>query len=142
VVIRLHADTAPKHVASAIYLVRLGYYDGLIFHRVIPEFMAQGGCPSGTGSGGPGYQMAGEFDGGRKHDKPGMLSTANSGPGTDGSQFFLTFVKTPHLDGKHTIFGEVVSGMETVDKIVNSPRDGSDNPNERIEMQVKVAEAK
>ncbi|MFY9345278.1 MAG: peptidylprolyl isomerase [Planctomycetota bacterium] len=109
--IKLHTDTAPMHVASAIYLVRLGYYDGLSFHRVIPGFMAQGGCPEGSGRGGPGYQFSGEFQGNRKHDKPGVLSMANAGPSTDGSQFFLTFVPAPHLDGRHTIWGEVVDGM-------------------------------
>lgn len=117
VVIQLFPDTAPRHVTCAIYLVRLGYYDGLTFHRVITQFMAQGGCPLGTGSGGPGYLIDGEFDGGRKHDRPGMLSTANRGPATDGSQFFLTFVKTPHLDGKHTIYGAVVEGMDTLQKL-------------------------
>jgi cyclophilin family peptidyl-prolyl cis-trans isomerase len=101
-------------VSSAIYLTRLGFYDGTIFHRVIPRFMAQGGDPTGTGRGGPGYKYDGEFDSSVKHDKPGVLSTANSGPGTDGSQFFITFVATPHLDGKHTIYGTVVEGMDTV----------------------------
>ncbi len=102
------------HVSSTLYLTRLGFYDGLTFHRVITAFMAQGGCPLGTGTGGPGYQYAGEFDSGVKHDRPGLLSMANAGPGTDGSQFFLTFVPTPWLDGQHTIFGEVVGGMDTV----------------------------
>ena len=102
------------HVSSTIYLTRLGFYDGLSFHRVITDFMAQGGCPLGTGTGGPGYEYDGEFDSHVKHDKPGLLSMANAGPGTDGSQFFLTFVATPWLDGKHTIFGEVVEGMDTV----------------------------
>jgi peptidyl-prolyl cis-trans isomerase B (cyclophilin B) len=117
VVIRLLPDVAPNHVSSAIYLVRSGYYDGLGFHRVITRFMAQGGCPQGNGSGGPGYEMDGEFNDTCKHDRPGLLSMANRGPGTDGSQFFLTFVPTPHLDGKHTIYGEVVEGMETVAKL-------------------------
>ena len=114
VAVRLLPDSAPMHVSSTIYLTRLGFYDGLNFHRVITQFMAQGGCPLGTGTGGPGYQYAGEFGGSEKHDKPGMLSMANAGPGTDGSQFFLTFVATPWLDGKHTIFGEVVDGMDVV----------------------------
>ena len=112
--VRLLTATAPMHVTSFAYLARLGFFDGLAFHRVITGFMAQGGCPLGTGTGGPGYQFDGEFAPGVKHDKPGLLSMANAGPGTDGSQFFLTFVPTPWLDGKHTIFGEVVEGMETL----------------------------
>jgi peptidylprolyl isomerase len=112
--IRLLPDSAPNHAANFVYLAELGFFDGLTFHRVIPGFMAQGGCPLGTGTGGPGYRFAGEFPKGLKHDKPGLLSMANSGPDTDGSQFFLTFVPTPWLDGKHTIFGEVVSGQDTL----------------------------
>jgi peptidyl-prolyl cis-trans isomerase B (cyclophilin B) len=112
--IRYFADTAPVHVTSGIYLARLGFYDGLIFHRIIPGFMAQGADPTGTGGGGPGYKFGGEFVGDRKHDKPGILSMAHAGPGTDGSQFFLTFAPTPHLDGRHTIWGEVVEGKETL----------------------------
>ncbi len=114
ILIRLMHEVAPVHVSSTIYLTRMGFYDGLSFHRVIPEFMAQGGDPRGNGSGGPGYQYDGEFDPDVKHDRPGLLSMANAGPGTDGSQFFLTFVPTPWLDGKHTLFGEVVEGMEAV----------------------------
>jgi cyclophilin family peptidyl-prolyl cis-trans isomerase len=112
--IKLLADTAPMHVSSFLYLSRLGFYDGLAFHRVIPGFMAQGGCPLGTGTGGPGYQYDGEYSPDVKHDRGGLLSMANAGPGTDGSQFFLTFVPTSWLDGKHTIFGEVTEGMETL----------------------------
>jgi cyclophilin family peptidyl-prolyl cis-trans isomerase len=115
--IKLIPDVAPMHVSSTIYLTRLGFYDDTVFHRVIPRFMAQGGDPTGTGRGGPGYKYSGEFDSSVKHNKPGTLSMANSGPGTDGSQFFLTFVKTPHLDGKHTIFGRVVDGMDTVKEL-------------------------
>lgn len=115
--VRLLPKVAPMHVASTIYLTRLGFYDGLSFHRVISAFMAQGGCPLGTGTGGPGFQYGGEFDPGVTHDRPGLLSMANAGPGTDGSQFFLTFVPTPWLDGKHTIFGEVVDGMATVEAL-------------------------
>jgi cyclophilin family peptidyl-prolyl cis-trans isomerase len=112
--IRLMPGHAPMHVSSTIYLSELGFYDGLTFHRVIPGFMAQGGDPLGTGTGSPGYRYDGEISPAVSHSKPGILSTANAGPGTDGSQFFLTFVPTPGLDPKHTIFGEVVEGMETV----------------------------
>ena len=115
--VKLFPETAPMHVSSTIYLTTLGFYDDVVFHRVIPGFMAQGGDPLGVGRGGPGYKYAGEFGGTRKHDKPGILSMANAGPGTDGSQFFLTFVPTPWLDGKHTIFGEVVEGMGTLKEL-------------------------
>jgi cyclophilin family peptidyl-prolyl cis-trans isomerase len=114
ILIKFMPDVAPMHVTSFMYLTRLGFYDGLSFHRVIPKFMAQGGCPLGTGTGGPGYQFAGEFKPAVKHDKPYLLSMANAGPGTDGSQFFLTLVATPWLDGKHTIFGEVVEGQSVL----------------------------
>jgi cyclophilin family peptidyl-prolyl cis-trans isomerase len=114
IVIRFLPDVAPMHVTSFLYLIRLGYFDGLSFHRVIPGFMAQGGCPLGTGTGGPGYTFGGEFAPNVRHDRPGLLSMANAGPGTDGSQFFLTFVPTPWLDGKHTVFGEVVEGAEVL----------------------------
>lgn len=117
--VRLRPDVAPMHVTSVIYLSRSGFYDGLTFHRVIKGFMAQGGCPLGNGSGGPGYTMGGEFDPACKHDKAGVLSTANEEgkPRSDGSQFFLTFAPAPHLDGKHTIFGEVVEGLDVVKAI-------------------------
>jgi peptidyl-prolyl cis-trans isomerase B (cyclophilin B) len=108
---------APMHVSNFIYLAQLGFYDGVPFHRVITGFMAQGGCPLGTGTGNPGYGFNGEFSETVKHDTPGLLSMANAGPGTDGSQFFLTFVPTPWLDGKHTIFGRVVEGMDVVKKL-------------------------
>ncbi|MCK5941003.1 MAG: peptidylprolyl isomerase [Planctomycetes bacterium] len=117
--IRYLVDSTPMHCTAGIYLARLGYYDGLNFHRIIPGFMAQGGCPTGTGTGGPGFFMDGEFPKNmRKHDRGGLLSMANTGrPRSDGSQFFLTFVPTPHLDGKHTVWGEVIEGMETVKKL-------------------------
>ncbi len=115
--VRLMPDVAPMHVSSTIYLTELGFYDDILFHRVIPGFMAQGGDPLGKGIGGPGYKYAGEFSPTAKHSKPGILSMANAGPNTDGSQFFLTFVETPHLDGLHTVFGEVVDGMDTVKKL-------------------------
>jgi cyclophilin family peptidyl-prolyl cis-trans isomerase len=117
VLIKFLPDVAPMHVTSFIYLTKLGFYDGIKFHRVITSFMAQGGCPLGTGTGGPGYQYSGEFSDKVKHDKPGLLSMANAGPGTDGSQFFLTFVPTPWLDGKHTILGEVTAGMDVLKKL-------------------------
>jgi cyclophilin family peptidyl-prolyl cis-trans isomerase len=116
--IKLMPDVAPMHVTSFIYLSRLGFFDGLSFHRVISGFMAQGGDPLGSGMGGPGYTFDGEFSPKVKHDVPGILSQANTGqPNTDGSQFFLTFVPTPWLDGKHTIFGKVVEGMDNVKKL-------------------------
>jgi cyclophilin family peptidyl-prolyl cis-trans isomerase len=115
--IELLPDVAPMHVTNFIYLSRLGFYDGLAFHRVITNFMAQGGCPLGNGTGGPGYNFDGEFSDSVKHNSGGMLSMANRGPGTDGSQFFLTFVPTPWLDGKHTIFGKVVDGKDTLKKL-------------------------
>ncbi len=111
---RLFPDVAPMHVTSTIYLTELGFYDDIVFHRVIPGFMAQGGDPLGVGRGGPGYEYDGEFAPDVKHDRPGLLSMANRGPGTDGSQFFITFVPTPWLDGKHTIFGEMVEGEATL----------------------------
>ena len=115
--VRFFPDVAPMHVSSTIYLTELGFYDGLTFHRVIPDFMAQGGCPDGTGSGNPGYKYAGEFDPKVRHDRAGLLSMANSGPDTDGSQFFITFKAARSLDDLHTIFGEVVEGMEAVRKL-------------------------
>ena len=122
--IKLMPDVAPMHVTSFMYLSRLGFYDGLGFHRIIPGFMAQTGCPLGSGTGGPGYTYDDECRPDVKHDRPGLLSMANAGPGTDGSQFFLTFVATPWLDGKHTIFGKVVDGMDTLKAIepLGSPR--------------------
>ena len=117
ILIKFMPDVAPMHVTSFIYLTKLGFYDGLPFHRVITGFMAQGGDPLGNGTGGPGYEFDSEFKPDVKHDKPGRLSMANAGPGTDGSQFFLTFVPTPWLDGKHTIFGEVTEGMDVLKKL-------------------------
>jgi cyclophilin family peptidyl-prolyl cis-trans isomerase len=128
IVLDLFADKAPVTVNNFIFLVRAGYYDGTIFHRVISGFMAQGGDPTGTGRGGPGYRFADEFHPSLKHDKPGILSMANAGPGTNGSQFFITHVPTPHLNYKHSVFGQVTSGMDVLLSIperdpskVNSP---------------------
>jgi len=115
--IELFTKDTPMHASSTIFLSRVGFYDGLGFHRVISNFMAQGGCPIGSGTGGPGYKYDGEFGGSARHDRRGLLSMANAGPGTDGSQFFLTFVETPWLDGKHTLFGEVIGGMEVLDAL-------------------------
>lgn len=116
--LKLFAEQAPVTVGNFVNLARRGYYDNLNFHRVIPDFMIQGGCPAGDGRGGPGYRFQDEFVKELKHNKPGMLSMANAGPGTNGSQFFITHVPTPWLDGKHTIFGEVVSDADQ--KVVNS----------------------
>lgn len=132
--IRLLPAVAPMHVTSTIYLTELGFYDGLAFHRVIPGFMAQGGDPVGNGTGGPGYKYAGEISPTVKHTKPGLLSMANAGPGTDGSQFFLTFVPTPWLDGKHTIFGNVVEGMETL-KALEAAGSRSGQTSEKLLME-------
>ena len=112
ITIKLLADSAPMHVSSTIYLTELGFYDDLTFHRVIPGFMAQGGDPTGTGAGNPGYKYDGEFEGEIGHSEAGTLSMANAGPGTDGSQFFLTSIPTPFLDGKHTVFGKVVTDID------------------------------
>ncbi|MBF0351911.1 MAG: peptidylprolyl isomerase [SAR324 cluster bacterium] len=114
--LELYEDDAPNTVANFISLIEQGYYDGLNFHRVIPGFMIQGGCPTGTGTGGPGYRFADEISS-KKHDSPGILSMANAGPGTNGSQFFITHVSTPHLDGKHTVFGKVKEGLDVVNAI-------------------------
>ena len=114
--VELHADKAPLTVANFVNLAKHGFYDGLNFHRVIPDFMIQGGCPQGTGTGGPGYRFEDEADNGVGHER-GVLSMANAGPSTNGSQFFITHVACPWLDGKHTVFGKVVEGIEVVDKI-------------------------
>ncbi|MDT8320466.1 MAG: peptidylprolyl isomerase [Xanthomonadales bacterium] len=106
--LRLFADKVPVTVANFVNLAKIGYYDGLSFHRVIPDFMIQGGCPKGSGSGGPGYRFEDECIPELRHDAPGKLSMANAGPGTNGSQFFITHVATPWLDGRHTVFGEVL----------------------------------
>jgi len=118
--LRLFADKAPVTVANFVNLARRGYYDGLTFHRVIPDFMIQGGCPHGSGSGGPGYRFEDECTPELKHDSPGKLSMANAGPGTNGSQFFITHIETSWLDGKHTVFGEVLDAGDqaVVDAIV------------------------
>jgi cyclophilin family peptidyl-prolyl cis-trans isomerase len=113
-VIELFADKTPITVNNFVFLSREGYYDGVIFHRVINDFMVQGGDPTGTGRGGPGYKFADEFHPSLKHDKQGILSMANAGPGTNGSQFFITHLPTPHLNGRHTVFGQVVEGLDVL----------------------------
>ena len=127
--VELYPDDAPKTVDNFVNLARDGFYDGLIFHRVIPDFMIQGGDPTGTGSGGPGYQFEDEFN--RHKVVRGALAMANAGPNTNGSQFFIvTAEETPWLDGKHTVFGRVTSGLEIADKISELPRDADDKPRE------------
>lgn len=115
--IQLHADKTPKTVENFEKLVAKGFYNGLKFHRVIADFMVQGGCPNGDGRGGPGYTFGDEFHKDLKHDGPGVLSMANAGPNTNGSQFFITHVATPWLDGKHSVFGRVIEGMDVVNAI-------------------------
>ena len=120
--IRLFADKAPVTVANFVNLAKKGFYDGLSFHRVIADFMVQGGCPHGSGTGGPGYQFEDECTAELRHDSPGVLSMANSGPGTNGSQFFITHVETPWLDGRHTVFGSVIQSSDQ--DIVNAIGEG------------------
>ena len=115
--LELHAEQAPKTVANFEKLAGDGFYNGLSFHRVIPNFMIQTGCPQGTGTGGPGYQFEDEFDDSLRHDRAGILSMANAGPNTNGAQFFITHGPTPHLDGKHSVFGVVLDGQDVVDAI-------------------------
>jgi cyclophilin family peptidyl-prolyl cis-trans isomerase len=115
--IQLFADKTPTTVNNFVFLVNEGFYNDVIFHRVIKDFMVQGGDPTGSGRGGPGYKFGDEFDPSLRHNKPGILSMANAGPGTNGSQFFITHVATPWLDNKHTVFGQVVEGMEVVNAI-------------------------
>jgi len=120
-VLELFADKTPVTVNNFVFLAREGFYDGTIFHRVIADFMAQGGDPTGSGRGGPGYRFQDEFHPSLRHSKPGILSMANAGPGTNGSQFFITHIPTPWLDNKHSVFGQITSGMDVLMSI--PPRD-------------------
>jgi peptidyl-prolyl cis-trans isomerase A (cyclophilin A) len=143
IVVELYEKQAPETVKNFVGLakgekewtdpktnakVKKPFYNGLIFHRVIPNFMIQGGCPSGNGMGGPGYQFKDEFDPSLKFDKAGRLAMANAGPGTNGSQFFITVAPTPHLNNRHTIFGQVIEGQDVANEIAGVPRDGRDKP--------------
>jgi cyclophilin family peptidyl-prolyl cis-trans isomerase len=114
IVCSLYTNKVPKTVNNFVFLAREGFYDGTIFHRVIPDFMAQGGDPTGTGMGGPGYKFNDEFHSSLRHNTPGVLSMANSGPNTNGSQFFITHVPTPWLDNKHSVFGQVIKGLDVL----------------------------
>ena len=131
-VIELFTDKAPKTVNNFVFLAREGFYEGIMFHRVISNFMVQGGDPTGRGSGGPGYKFEDEFHPSLKHDKQGILSMANAGPNTNGSQFFITHTPTPHLDNKHSVFGQVVEGLDVLMSI--PPRD----PNNSNAPAVKI----
>lgn len=150
IVARLFEKEAPETVANFVALAegtkeftnektgkkeKRPFYDGLIFHRVIPQFMIQGGCPHGSGTGGPGYKFADEFHPSLKHSKAGFLSMANAGPNTNGSQFFITVAATPWLDNRHTIFGEVMEGQDVANKISSVPRDSSDRPRTPVTIQ-------
>ena len=130
--VKLFAQEAPKTVNNFVFLARDGYYDGVTFHRVIPGFMAQSGDPTGTGRGGPGYRFEDEFHPNLRHNKPCILSMANAGPNTNGSQFFITFVPTPHLDDAHAVFGEVIEGMEVVNSIAARDPSTASTPGEVI----------
>jgi len=132
--LELFGDLVPRTVTNFATLAGKGFYDGIVFHRVIPRFMVQTGDPEGTGRGGPGYNFADEFCPELRHDKPGMLSMANAGPNTNGSQFFITCAPTPHLDDRHSVFGQVVEGQDVVEKIVNVSRDGQDRPLDEVRM--------
>ncbi len=139
--VELFQDRAPNTVKNFMDLVEKEFYDGVVFHRVISGFMIQGGCPEGTGRGGPGYKIQDEFHPELTHDAAGVLSMANAGPNSGGSQFFVTLAATSWLDGKHAVFGKVVEGIEVVEAIGTTDTDGSDRPFEAITMEsVKVTQ--
>ena len=139
-VIRLHADKAPKTVSNFIFLAENAYYDDVIFHRVIDNFMAQGGDPTGTGMGGPGYKFEDELHPDLRHNKRGILSMANAGPNTNGSQFFITHGPTPHLDDKHSVFGEIIEGEEVLMSIPARDPNNRDAPAVKIKsVRIEVA---
>ncbi len=132
----LFEKEVPNTVNNFVTLANKGYYNGIVFHRVIPGFMVQTGDPTGTGTGGPGYKFNDEFSAKLKHDKAGIFSMANAGPNTNGSQFFITVAATPWLDKKHSVFGAVTSGMDIVQKIAAVPRDGRDKPLTPVAMKM------
>jgi len=137
----LYPEEAPKTVENFVTLAKKGFFEGIIFHRVIPGFMVQTGDPTGTGMGGPGYSFKDEFSKNLRHTEPGMFSMANSGPNTNGSQFFITVAATPWLDNKHSIFGKVTEGMDVVEKIVSVKKDGRDKPVTPVKIEkVTIAE--
>ena len=135
IVIELYSDKAPKTVENFVTLARKGFYNGIIFHRIIPGFMVQTGDPTGTGRGGPGYNFADEFAPDLTHKTAGTVSMANAGPNTNGSQFFITLAPTPWLDGKHAIFGTVIEGQNVVDQIAAVERDANDRPLVNVAMK-------
>ena len=140
IVIELFADKTPNTVNNFVFLAREGFYNGTMFHRVIKDFMVQGGDPTGTGRGGPGYKFKDEYHPSLKHTGPGILSMANAGPGTNGSQFFITHVATPWLDGKHSVFGKVTAGMDIVNAIPERDPGSSKLPGEML-TSVEIIEA-
>ena len=140
IVVELYADRAPRTVENFVNLARAGFYDGTTFHRVIGGFMAQGGDPTGTGTGGPGYQFDDEFDPSLRHDAAGTLSMANAGPGTNGSQFFLTYGPTPHLDNKHSVFGRVTEGMGVLQSLRERDPQRDRDPGDRIDT-IEISES-
>jgi cyclophilin family peptidyl-prolyl cis-trans isomerase len=140
IVVELYADKAPLTVENFVNLAKAGFYDGTTFHRVIGGFMAQGGDPTGTGTGGPGYQFGDEFHPSLRHDSAGTLSMANAGPGTNGSQFFLTFGPTPHLDNKHSVFGRVTEGMDVLRSLRERDPGRDRNPGDRIDT-IEISES-
>lgn len=138
IVVDLFQDDAPMTVNNFVFLARNNYYDGIIFHRVLDGFMAQTGDPTGSGRGDPGYKFGDETDNGKRHDGKGTLSMANAGPNTNGSQFFITFTATPHLNGKHTVFGEVTEGLDVLDNLqrIDPMRPGGATPDKMESVRI------